>query len=258
MIFFVGYDLILLLLIIIYATSVALFDNLLNSLSNNICYIISGVFILTTFVATILNTSAQNDKNKKSFSFWISLVTTILYIPYLLFTLESYAVDKSCYLISFIKTDSLEEQCMYCIIFTILMIIVPQLLSYIPNTFLNKLFNTLPILIGIIMTFYMWNTVADSYNNYLVEEYKNNQYMIETTVKENAEIYIASSEAPLTIYPFFSPVKLTNGTVIAGNKVNVVEDVKDWYKDYVLIVADDRAGYIRRELLKDEIAWRGY
>lgn len=73
MIFSVGYDLILLLLIIIYATSVALFDNLLNSLSNNICYIISGVLILTTFVATILNTSAQNDKNKNHFHFGLAL-----------------------------------------------------------------------------------------------------------------------------------------------------------------------------------------
>lgn len=251
--FFVGFEFVLLILIAIYGVSITIID----VLSSSIFIIISALLIIITLVSTIINTCIQKEEHKLTFSFFASLATTVLYLPYFLFMLESNFVDKSNYLMKFIKTDDMDKKMVYLLIFCLVMIIVPQLISCFTNSFFNKVFNVLPILIGAIMVLYVWNTVGDSYNNYSVKEYKNYD-MVVTTVTENADIYIESCGAPLTIYPFFAPKRFINGTVNVGSKVKVVKTRDDLYEDYVFILYNDKAGYIKRDLLKDKIEWRGY
>lgn len=254
MIFFIGYDLILLFLIFCFGGVIAM----TNILSDNLCFIIAGLLIIATMISTIFHTCVQKDENGKSFSFWVSLVTTALYIPYFIFMFESMSVDKSRYILSFIKSDNLEDLLVPTLLFLMVIIIVPQLISYIPNSVVNKVFSTIPIIVGIIMVIYVWNTVGDSYNNYYMERYKNEKHVIVNSVVEDADVYLHSAELPLTVYPFFSPIKLTNGCIEAGSEVKVIDKGKDLYENYVRVVTSDKVGFIKRDLLKDEISWRGY
>ena len=110
------------------------------------------------------------------------------------------------------------------------------------------------------MCFYVSITAIDSYNDYRIEKYKDKSLSANTVVQD-VDIYVPSSESGklLMLYPAFSPIKITNGTIKSGSEVWVVDkdNLGKYYEDYILVIYKDRVGYIKRDVLSNEVKWGG-
>lgn len=246
-IYFIGFDIIFIILIAAIAFIAIVFD----FIGKIFMYFISGFLFVGTFILLIFHIKNQK---KKSISFWISLLTTVLYIPFLIFLIESSAVDKSNEIFISLNSGNFAISFISILILVMFIIIIPQLLSYIPNKIVNRFFCTLPIILGVIITVFILNKVGDSYNKYNLERYCNNKY-ITTTVINDADIYIKSNDNPEIIYPLLSPYKLTNGCIKPGDKVKVIDYRND---NYVRIIYSNKFGYIKRNLLRNKNTWKEF
>lgn len=252
-IFFIGTPVLILFIIVL----ACLPGIVLNFLSETMFFWVNAFIVLATLVIGICYSGG---KNRNKISSKVGVISTIIYLPLMVFGSELSDLDRLNYISFFnpYKFTKLDYRVLYVFLFVSIIYILFFLLSELVSKINNKkadivstVFSFAPIIV-LIMMICSIGTAMRGFNDYYLKEMKNT-LSISNAVSVDADIYLSTDIGHNMIFPGLLPFSITNGKFVKGEKVQVSKYNYNTNKKFVMVYSGKKAGYIERDKLVNKL-----